>query len=242
MKNKLIEILLGVAVILLLLVIISSVSSLDNKGPEISFPEDEVPTFSEGSDTKKLLSDVTAEDNRDGDVSDSLVVESVYDFHNGNAKVIYVARDSAGNMTKAERMILYSSDSSGITDDVQDETEDEDDDESGDDKKDSSDAVNTTETTTTAAKDDEELVPDGEKPVLRLKSKEVKIKAGESFNSLNYVDNIVDDKDDRSSLFKRIIIRGTYDTKTAGTYELKYYATDSDGNMTNIETLKLVVE
>lgn len=230
-RQKITEIFLGFAAVMILLVIIFGITSVDREGPVISFPEEKVLTYGEDMDKKILLSDVTAEDDKDGNVTDSLVVESVYDFHNGNAKVIYVARDAAGNMSKAERMIEMSVQTtqaavSATTSEEEKENE----------------STDEAEEDTRETDEEKELVPDGEKPRLRLTEKEVKIKAGESFNALNYVDEIVDDKDDRSALFRRISIKGTYDTRTPGTYELQYFATDTDGNMTNVEKMKLVVE
>ena len=39
-----------------------------------------------------------------------------------------------------------------------------------------------------------------------------------------------------------IHIDGDYSTKTPGTYTMKYYATDKNGNASNVETFTLTVE
>ena len=55
-----------------------------------------------------LLQGVSARDNIDGDVTASLVVENVRLVNSrGTAAVTYAAFDSAGNVTKAQREILY---------------------------------------------------------------------------------------------------------------------------------------
>jgi len=48
----------------------------DRKGPEIELPADGDVTYEEGSDTAPLLEGVTATDEKDGDVTDSLMTFS----------------------------------------------------------------------------------------------------------------------------------------------------------------------
>ena len=50
----------------------------DRKGPEIELPADGDVTYEEGSDTAPLLEGVTATDEKDGDVTDSLVIENIF--------------------------------------------------------------------------------------------------------------------------------------------------------------------
>ena len=52
---------------------------------------------------------------------------------------------------------------------------------------------------------------------------------GEEFNKLSWVEDITDDKDDRSRLFRDIRVEGDVNRNEPGTYELAYYAADSDG-------------
>ena len=55
-----------------------------------------------------LLQGVSAKDNRDGDVTDSLVIESIsMKDRDGTVTVGYAAFDKAGNVTKAEREVRY---------------------------------------------------------------------------------------------------------------------------------------
>ena len=67
----------------------------DRKGPEIAVPSGADVTYEEGSDTALLLEGVTATDDRDGDVTDSVVIENIFpnDDRTG-ASVIYAAKDS----------------------------------------------------------------------------------------------------------------------------------------------------
>ena len=80
----------------------------DIQPPVITLGQEEI-TLSVQDDPALLLSGVTATDDCDGDVTASLLVESVGtlspDF---TAKVTYAAFDSAGNVSKASRRVRYS--------------------------------------------------------------------------------------------------------------------------------------
>lgn len=79
----------------------------DVTAPVITMEEQtlQVSVFAEDAD---LLAGVSAQDERDGDVSKSLVVESVANINEENqVTVTYAAFDSAGNVTKAKRMVTY---------------------------------------------------------------------------------------------------------------------------------------
>lgn len=76
-------------------------------GPEISFDEKELTATTSVSD-EELLKGVTAKDNQDGDVTDSLVVEGLSTFMDDNIRLAtYAAFDSDGNVTKATRKVKY---------------------------------------------------------------------------------------------------------------------------------------
>lgn len=80
----------------------------DRKGPEIAVPSGADVTYEEGSDTALLLEGVTATDDRDGDVTDSVIIENIFpnDDRTG-ASVIYAAKDSHNNVTKVTRRVNY---------------------------------------------------------------------------------------------------------------------------------------
>lgn len=79
--------------------------SEDRQGPEIRLPQTSV-SYAQGDDTEILLTDVTAVDARDGDVTDTLRVAQVTDMSNLNYVVVtYVARDHSNNVTKTDRWI-----------------------------------------------------------------------------------------------------------------------------------------
>ena len=72
----------------------------------------------------------------------------------------------------------------------------------------------------------------------------IKIKAGDSFNALSYVERIEDDADERDRLYRDISVDGLgdFDSKVPGTYELTYFCYDSAGNRSNRARLTVIVE
>lgn len=79
----------------------------DNTIPTIKI-SDEVAEFSVLDGHSQLLQGVTAYDETDGDVTDSLLVEQVILMDSkGTAKVTYAAFDRAGNVAKVSRTICY---------------------------------------------------------------------------------------------------------------------------------------
>ncbi len=238
MSRKIIgSLLIMVSIVCVAVLIIGSLGK-DKNVPAISFSEDVSVSYKEGEPKSRLLEDVTAYDQEDGDISDSLVIESVYDFKNGKAKVIYAARDASGNIVKAERIVNYTAaEPAGATQAAIEA--DPSGGEAGSDEENGPDQENGPNEENDP---DEELVPDGEKPALRLTEDKVVVKKGSTFNKLSYVDEIVDDKDDRAQLFRRISIKGDVKMNQPGTYELVYRVTDSDGNLSEDKVLTVEVQ
>ena len=81
--------------------------STDSESPRIKMDSTQI-TLSVQDPKSALLQGVTATDNVDGDVTDALVIESVYGVKEDNRRVVsYAAFDSAGNVAKAEREVIY---------------------------------------------------------------------------------------------------------------------------------------
>ena len=79
----------------------------DKKPPVISCDSSEL-TVSVRAKEEDLLKGVTAKDNRSGDVSDTLVVESMSEFTDEAKRTItYAAVDKSMNVGRAERTIVY---------------------------------------------------------------------------------------------------------------------------------------
>jgi len=79
----------------------------DTTGPVISFPTDTI-YMEVGADEGILLSDVTAFDEKDKDVTDRLIIESISKFVSPGKRIIsYAAFDNSNNITKKERYLVY---------------------------------------------------------------------------------------------------------------------------------------
>ena len=204
----------------------------DRKGPEIELPADGDVTYEEGSDTASLLEGVTATDEKDGDVTDSLMIENIFpnDDHT-SASVVYAAKDSHNNVSKATRRVNYKA----AAEDTPAENE-------------SAPAAeepqqNDTEGTKneTDAQMEIEALP-AESPKLYLNTYEVTVEAGNDLDKTSYIKEMTDDADSQESLFNQIEIDGDVDTAVPGDYTLTYHVTDSDGNKSNAAVLTVHVQ
>ena len=97
MEAKKIVAVVGAIDVVLLVVCLVLYMGKDRKGPEIFFDEEKQIEYAEGMDEALLLEGVTAVDEKDGDVSDSLLVEKVAGTNGKEVIVTYVARDGANN-------------------------------------------------------------------------------------------------------------------------------------------------
>lgn len=80
---------------------------LDHVPPEISIEEDCI-TVSVNADDEELLKGVTAQDDRDGDITDQVRISSKSHFiEKGRRNVTYVVFDKANHSAKAQRSIIY---------------------------------------------------------------------------------------------------------------------------------------
>lgn len=80
----------------------------DNQGPKMSMDATEI-TISTKDEMSAVLSGVSAEDEKDGDVTDTLVIESISNFvEKGSREATIVAFDKDGNITKTVRKVHYS--------------------------------------------------------------------------------------------------------------------------------------
>ncbi len=81
--------------------------SFDKTGPEISFEEELLEVSVEVTE-EELLEGVTAVDEKDGDVTDSIIIESISKLLAGDERIVtYAAFDGDNHVGKAERRIQY---------------------------------------------------------------------------------------------------------------------------------------
>lgn len=205
----------------------------DNNGPVITFGT-EAPMYQGNANDSELLANVKAVDDRDGDVTDTLYVDSVRISEDGSrAKVTYVAVDKSNNVTRASQELSCNGTSQKNID-VQSSSEEE----SGDTATQTADN-NINDTDDTPDSDDAE--PENpEAPVIKLNTDTVTLGVTDDFSYNDYVESMTDDKDDSASLSRRLHLDGDYQTKAAGTYEIIYSVKDSDGNQSNEAKLTLI--
>lgn len=79
----------------------------DSSGPVISLDQSEIQVSIHDGD-EVLLQGITAEDKKDGDVTDSLIVEKISGFYDdGKRTVTYAAFDSDNHISKVQRELTY---------------------------------------------------------------------------------------------------------------------------------------
>ncbi len=250
---------IGGTIVVAILVAITIVLSVgvDNDAPEIFF-EGEI-SYNDRQPIAALLEGVSARDGRDGDVTSSIMVESLIVLDNGEeAKVTYTAKDKSNNIVKASRIVSYSGSGQSIyaSSTVVISNEDL---SSGNipvttappteapttEPPTTEPETTTQEETTTSEPETTTAAPtvaaNSEAPVLTMAAKEGSISVGQFFNVASYVSNITDNNDTREELFRRIGIEGTYDSYTPGDYTFYVYCIDSDRNISNKETFVLHV-
>lgn len=97
----------GVAVIIFIVYKADEAAKADSSWPVFSCSQEELQiSINDGEDV--LLRGITATDEKDGDVTDSIIVENISDFYgDGERKVTYAAFDSDNHITEMERVITY---------------------------------------------------------------------------------------------------------------------------------------
>ena len=231
MKKKGLFILLG----LICIAVVGGSGALfitrDKTGPKIIVSEDREIAYGTDSDKTVLLDGVTAIDEKDGDVSDSLRVESVQNNEDGSLEVTYSAVDDSNNVTKltckVETLNQKNSD-----EDAQEETteaseenqeenqentqQDEEDKEAQNQEEANQEEVDDSNSDTDAAI---AALPEGS-PQLRLSTHQVDLQVGASFQYVDYIESISDDKDETNELYRKIYLTGEVNTSQAGNYEI----------------------
>lgn len=200
----------------------------DRTAPEIKVDQSKKIAYTEGEDYGKLLEGVTAQDEKDGDLTNEVFVEKVVPVSKKKAVVYYGVTDKAKNVGTARREVTYQT---AEDSDAAEET--------------AQDAAAADEQSIDEQSIDEQsaaLQPNGTRPAMKLAEEAKTIARGTSFNALNEVTDAVDDKDDRDTLFRGLHIDGNYNVNQAGTYTLQYYVQDSDGNTSDPITFTLTVQ
>lgn len=228
----------------------------DRTAPEIKVDQSKKIAYTEGEDYGKLLEGVTAQDDKDGDLTSEVFVEKVVPVSKKKAVVYYGVTDKAKNVGTASREVTYQAaeGSDAAEETTQDTASEEVSEDTTQKTKKKSKKAKTKKTTeekkaeetaqdaAIADQQSEALQPNGTRPAMKLAEEAKTIARGTSFNALNEVTDAVDDKDDRDTLFRGLHIDGNYNVNQAGTYTLQYYVQDSDGNTSDPITFTLTVQ
>lgn len=109
-RRRLQILLLAAAVIMVILYIVNRwvlYSRFDRSTPEISF-DSEVLEVSVAVTEEELLNGVTAADKKDGDVTDTIIIESISKMLGDHERIVtYAAFDKDNHVGKAQRKIRY---------------------------------------------------------------------------------------------------------------------------------------
>ena len=246
MDTKKIAAVIGAADVVLLVICLIFYLGRDRKGPEIFFNEENQIVYSDGIDEELLLDGVTAVDEKDGDVSDSLLVEKVAGTNGKEVIVTYVARDSSNNVGKASRAFTVASNYKGgdvlpveaeifeTEDDTVIEPTTEIETESGmesspSDRETGREEINKDE-------NNEDSIA-GANPVLILNSDVINTKKGTAPNCNEVIEIMSDDKDDYNTLYNNLKLVGQVKLNEEGDYPVTLYTIDTDGNKSENKNL-----
>lgn len=251
MSRKLTIITMGMVFALLFVCLIVSYKVMDMTSPQITLlvKDDEIVYHSD-DDQNSLLQYATAVDDRDGDVTDKIIIDQIYYISDyTRAKVIYAVRDSSNHITKSGLIVRFDASEETIKElkskrityntqlDV--ETDEQSQDKQSTDTVSDADQSNVQEKSSSYTK---ELTSSPVSPVVNMKTDSATINVGDKFNITDYIENISDDKDTKAALLKTVAIKGNYDRKVKGVYDITVYCTDSDGNESNHVSFTLNVE
>lgn len=90
--------------IILIAVCVFFYTRLDRTAPKLEFQSSDV-VYRAGMDTEELMTGISAYDDRDGDITDRIVIEKTIENKEDNTAVIfYAASDKSGNVAKASRV------------------------------------------------------------------------------------------------------------------------------------------
>lgn len=237
--------LLIISVIIVFAGCIMSIVLSDREAPVITVNEAALPSvYSDNMDVEELLNGVTAYDDEDGDVSNTLIVENMIVLSDAQSiKVVFAASDSHGNIGKEEVVLPYNGTKNFIDVSPEDTTKSTEEDTSED----------VTEEITTAAaveggngepvKIDQEEANKTGIPQIELKYTDYTIHVGESFSAAEALDMVNATYDSAETVSNRIVINNlqNVDVNTVGDYVLNYSVSDTEGNRSDVRKLTLHV-
>ncbi len=248
MKQRLITIVLLLGCVAVGAVGVLAYKKQDRTAPVITVSDKKI-SYTAGDPYDQLLEGVTATDNKDGDLTDEVFVDRVVPTSKKKAVVYYGVMDKSNNVGTARKTVTYHGENNMGSDaediapadnaDAENATQP---DQSADQEQKDADKQQADQQADQPDATTDDLKANGEKPAMSLTATSETIARGSNFNATSMVKEVVDDKDDRDTLFRQLHVDGTYDTTKSGTYELTYYVQDSDGNTSDPITFTLTVQ
>lgn len=227
--KKRITVILTLAVILLGGYSVLTWMGKDRTAPVISIPEISM-TYEEGTDPSVLLAGVTAQDNRDGNVTKNVRVADISALNDKTkAKVTFAVYDSSYNLAKKSTIVTYKEAPKPVTATTTDAQSLYGDAEDSGQVPAVAETAGTEKTTEVSPEETGEDT-DPEKPVIELLQDSVTLTVGETFSYADYIRSVSDDKDSLGVLSQAVSCTGDYNMYQPGIYHLEYFVTDSDGN------------
>ena len=246
MEGKKIVTVVGSIDVVLLAICLVLYLGKDRKGPEIFFNEENQIVYEDGMEEEQLLKGVTAVDEKDGDVSASLLVEKVAGTNGKEVIVTYVAKDSANNVGKASRAFVVAGSYGGgdvlPEENVPFEAEEIVGAESTE-KTESGTEVEREEGSSSVEEEQEEKPEEGKEeaagpnPVLILNADVIETKKGTAPNWNEVIEKMRDDKDDYNTLYNNLKLEGQVKLNEEGEYPVTLYTVDTDGNRSEVRSL-----
>jgi len=228
MKESIITGALAVCSLVMMIVAGAGIFVSDRTAPVISLDEENDLIYTEGDPEEILLENVTAEDDKDGDVTESLRISKIHITSEDDALVTYVAKDKANNIGKLKRKVHYVKNQENVS-------VPEDEDAQENEGANSNTPVPESPTGRTANQGE---ALNG--PRITMVQNEATLKVGDVFNILRYVQSAVDT--DGTSLSRSVHVDGLVDMSRPGVYSINVYATNANGVSSNVETFTLTVE
>ena len=228
-SESIITVILSALFGLLLAVAVAGMVLQDRTAPVISLEGKNSLTYTEGDSYEELLKGMKAEDDKDGDVTESLRVSNIYVTSKDRAMVVYVAKDQANNIGKLKREVRYQEatpvETEGLGTDISDTEDDA--------------AATQNAAGNTATKQPVQNTQEQTGPRIIMLQTEASLKVGETFNIYRYIQRAVDENG--NDITRNMHIDGTYDMTKAGVYELQLYVINGAGVRSQTETFTLTV-
>lgn len=224
---------------LLLVAAVAGMVLQDRTAPVISLEGKNTLTYTEGDSYGELLKGMKAEDNKDGDVTESIRVSNIYVTSKNRAMVIYVAKDHANNVGKLKREVRYQEAMSmeELTQEMEEQNSDETETEEGTTSNTTPEQNHAGATSQTQNTQGQTAAQNG--PRIIMLQTEATLKIGETFNIYRYIERAVDENG--NDISRSMHMDGTYDMTRAGVYELKLYVINGAGVRSQTGTFTLTV-